>query len=93
MGHLGGGNSSLAPLIFWKYAPNSWQDRLIEAYAGPHDWLNSGYWYNSVGNAINHQGLASAFGEVLNGLNVIPASAFVGASVVQPYNYSAVFGR
>jgi RHS repeat-associated protein len=81
------------PLIGWNYAPNSWQDRLIEAYAGPHDWLNSGYWYNNVGNAINHQGIASAFGEVLNGLNVIPASAFAGASVVQPYNYSAVFGR
>lgn len=64
-----------------------------EAYGGPHDALNSSYWYNSLGNGINHQGQAGAFGEVLNGLNVIPASAFAGASVVQPYNYSAVFGR
>jgi len=75
------------------YSANSWQDRLVEAYAGPHDWLNSGYWYNAAGNAIGHQGFAAGFGEILNGLNVIPASAFAGASVVQPYNYSAVFGR
>jgi hypothetical protein len=47
--------------------------------------LNSSYWYNSLGNGINHQGLAGAFGEVLNWLNVIPASAFAGASLVQPY--------
>jgi len=44
-------------------------------------------------SGLEHQGLPSAFGEVLNGLNVIPASAFAGASVVQPYNYSSVFGR
>ncbi|WP_296891464.1 RHS repeat domain-containing protein [Thiobacillus sp.] len=81
------------PIVGDFYSPGSWQDRLVEAYAGPHDWLNSGYWYDAVGNAIGHQGIASGFGEILNGLNVIPASAFVGASVVQPYNYSAVFGR
>ncbi|MBW8365837.1 MAG: hypothetical protein K0M39_14910 [Rhizobium sp.] len=81
------------PIVGDFYSPDSWQDRLVEAYAGPHDWLNSGYWYDAVGNAIGHQGIASGFGEILNGLNVIPASAFVGASVVQPYNYSAVFGR
>lgn len=81
------------PLVGGYYAANSWQDRLVEAYSGPHDWLNSGYWYNAAGNAIGHQGVASGFGEILNGLNVIPASVFAGASVVQPYNYSAVFGR
>jgi hypothetical protein len=81
------------PIVGGFYSPGSWQDRLVEAYAGPHDWLNSGYWYDAVGNAIGHQGIASGFGEILNGLNVIPASVFAGASVVQPYNYSAVFGR
>ena len=25
--------------FFGRYAPNTWQDRLLEAYAGPHDWL------------------------------------------------------
>lgn len=81
------------PIAGGFYASGSWQDHLVEAYAGPHDWLNSGYWYNSLGNAINRQGLAGTFGELLNGLNVIPASAFAAASVVQPYNYPAVFGR
>ncbi|MDO9458803.1 MAG: hypothetical protein Q7N95_01590 [Alphaproteobacteria bacterium] len=90
---LGGCQGSAGRIFGMQYGAGSWQDRLVEAYAGPHDALNSSYWYNSLGNGINHQGLASAFGEVLNGLNVIPASAFAGASVVQPYNYSSVFGR
>lgn len=90
---LGGCQGGSGRIFGMQYGAGSWQDRLVEAYAGPHDWLNSGYWYNSLGNGINHQGLAGLFGEVLNGLNVIPASAFAGASVVQPYNYSSVFGR
>ena len=90
---LGGCQGGGGRIFGMQYSAGSWQDRLVEAYAGPHDALNSSYWYNSLGNGINHQGLASVFGEVLNGLNVIPASAFAGASVVQPYNYSSVFGR
>jgi hypothetical protein len=74
------------------YSPASWQDYLVEAYAGTHDWLNSGYWYDAMGNALDRQGSTRFFGEIMNGLNVVPASVFVGGSVVQPYNYSAVFG-
>ncbi len=90
---LGGCQGNTGRIFGMQYGAGSWQDRLVEAYAGPHDALNSSYWYNSLGNGINHQGLAGVFGEVLNGLNVLPASAFAGASVVQPYNYSSVFGR
>jgi hypothetical protein len=28
------------------YAPGSWQDYLVEAFAGQHDWLNNRFWYN-----------------------------------------------
>lgn len=61
-------------------------DLLVESYAGPHDWLNSGYWYDAAGNI--KQGLSGfqrGFGEVLNYANVVPASVFVAGSWAQPY--------
>jgi hypothetical protein len=33
-------------------SPGSWQDCLVEAYAGPHDSLRQ-LWYNSQGNFVH----------------------------------------
>jgi RHS repeat-associated protein len=67
-GRLGWGKFSV------EYAPGSLLDLQMEAFAGPHDFLNSWYWYNKDGNAINHQGLDYVSGEALNGINVIGAA-------------------
>jgi RHS repeat-associated protein len=88
LGGLQGGLGSFAGMA---YAPGSWQDYLVEAYAGPHDFLNSGYWYNASGNAVYYEGIASVFGETLNYTNVLIATPFVGASVTpnMAYQYFA----
>ena len=64
---------------------------MVEAYAGPHDYLNSGFWYNSSGNI--RQGISTAgryFGESLNAVNVIVATPFAAASTVQPHTHSLI---
>ena len=38
------------PLIGWNYAPNSWQDRLVESFSGVHDTFNRPVWYDAMGN-------------------------------------------
>ncbi len=63
------------------YEPGSWLDLVHEAYAGPHDYLNSGYWYDSMGNIKRMSAFARGFGEVLNVANLVVATPFVAASV------------
>ena len=63
------------------YEPGSWLDLVHEAYAGPHDFLNSGYWYDSMGNIKRMSAFARGFGEVLNFANLAVATPFVAASV------------
>ncbi len=72
--------------FFLRYNPGDFLDHVVEAFAGPHDYLNSFYWYDSLGNIKT--GLSSGqifFGEVLNGINVAIAAPAVAASVVQSY--------
>jgi len=90
MGGCQGGDGRL----FWmKYAAGSWQDRLVESFGGVHDSLNSPFWYNASGNGINYTGVAKAFGETLNALNVVVAAPIVGASVLPTYSVPTLFGR
>ena len=84
---LGGIQGGRGSLFGFPYESGSFADHFVEAYAGPHDFLNSGYWYDGAGNAINHPGLANGFGEALNGLNVVIATPFVGASVLPSSAY------
>jgi hypothetical protein len=68
----------------YAYGVGSWQDYLVESYAGPHDYLNSGFWYDAATGNIR-SGISTFggyFGEALNGVNVIVATPFVIASVV-----------
>ncbi|MCL2459310.1 MAG: hemagglutinin repeat-containing protein, partial [Desulfobulbus sp.] len=67
------------------YTPGSWQDILVEAYAGAHDMLNSWYWYGSDGNI--RQGMTNAerkAGEALNIVNVPLATSFAAATLIPP---------
>jgi len=79
---LGGIQGGAGKFFGMDYRSGSWQDYLVEAYAGPHDYTNSGYWYNTMGNARHLTGVASSFGEALSYTNVMMTTPLVGASVV-----------
>ena len=88
---LGGpqGGKGRISFIFvdYNYKPGSFGDLLVEAYSGPHDYLNSGYWYLPSGNNRGEftSGIANVFGQALNFANVAVATPAVAASVAQPY--------
>ena len=80
---LGGHQGGQGRLFGRAYEPNSLWDRVVEAYAGPHDYLNSFYWYDGSGNIKPHLSPAQRhFGEVLNGANVLVATPFAAVSLV-----------
>lgn len=86
---LGGHQGGQGMLLGHPYAPGSWQDKLIEAYAGPHDYFNSGYWYDSTGNLkADMTSFGRAAGEVLNWANVATATPFVAAWATPDYMYA-----
>lgn len=71
------------------YSAGSWQDHLLEAYGGVHDYLNKPTWYDQSGNI--RQGMSRSgqfFGNITNFTNLIVATPFVAASVVPTYTYS-----
>jgi len=76
----------------FRYHQGSFIDRLVEAYAGPHDYLNSEYWYDPLtGNIKNGLIGPRAFvGEIINFANIVPATPFTAASVVPAYTYPLV---
>jgi hypothetical protein len=73
----------------FKYANGSFLDQLVETYAGPHDYLNSRYWYDPLTGNIKGglTGTRAAIGEVINYANIVPATAFVAASATPAYAY------
>lgn len=102
LGGIQGGKGSLfqgTPLGF-TYDPGSFADLFVEAYAGPHDFLNSPYWYNTSGNARNFNPQGSLYGEFLNGVgevysagNILIATPFVAASVIPSSAYIPLLGK
>lgn len=56
------------------YAPGSFADKLVESFAGPHDWLNSSHYYGVDGNIAYASGLWGS--EIWNTANVFLASPF-----------------
>jgi RHS repeat-associated protein len=91
MGGVQGGQGYFAGV--GEYKPFSVQDRIVESFAGPHDALNSRYWYNVVGNANTYTGAAKTFGEVLSYANVVPAAPFAIAVNIETGAVNSVFGR
>ena len=70
-------------IIGGTYERGSWQDHLVEMFAGPHDWMNSGFFYDQQGNIRQNMGfIEEIFGTALNYTNVLVASPFAFASAV-----------
>lgn len=88
---LGGvqGQAGLIKLGPWRmdYGPGSFGDNLVEAYSGIHDQLNSWFWYDINGNALNRTGFLKYFGEGLNFANVAVATPFAAGAAYSNYSY------
>ncbi|MBI3562945.1 MAG: hypothetical protein HY080_14640, partial [Gammaproteobacteria bacterium] len=83
---LGGWQGGEGRFFGISYQSGSVLDYVVEAFAGPHDYLNSGYWYDSFGDIKQMSNTARYFGEALNAVNVLVATPFVAASVVAPHS-------
>jgi hypothetical protein len=83
---LGGIQGRAGQVFGMPYGPGSFADFVVEAYGGPHDFLNSPYWYDSLGNIKNiPAGLPTYFGDAINYLNVPLATPFAVSGVLQVY--------
>jgi|GEM_PF-4546258 len=85
---LGGHQGGVGQIFGMRYKPGSFWDRLVETYAGPHDFLNS-WGYDAFGNLQNHVGFERFLGMTLNPLNVVIATPIALPSVIPPSAYSA----
>ncbi|TQV82933.1 RHS repeat-associated core domain-containing protein [Aliikangiella coralliicola] len=80
---LGGMQGGTGKFLFFDYKPGSIWDRIVEAFAGPHDYLNQFFGYDAMGNVNAARGpLFRAFGGFMNGINVVVATPFVVSSVL-----------
>ena len=76
------------------YAPDGLVNELMEAYAGPHDFLNAPYSYDANGYQRRLSGFAYGFGEALSVLNIAVATPIAAASVVEhSHTESMLFGK
>jgi len=89
---MGGWQGALGRFAFFDYTPGSAWDRIAEAYAGPHDMLNSFIWYDGVGNIkTGVEGtLLGHIGNVMNYVNVLFATPFALGTITPPGSMSAV---
>lgn len=81
-GHQGGPGSFL---WIFSYGPGDPLDRLLEAYAGPHDELNRWYMYDSMGRidpGVHASFASELFGTGLNVTNVLIATPLAVSSMV-----------
>ena len=80
LGGLQGSADQLGLLgVTFNYAPGSFTDKLVESFAGPHDFLNSTHYYDALGNNIVKPGLWGA--DFWNALN-IPLAAPMGIATL-----------
>jgi RHS repeat-associated protein len=82
---LGGRQGGVGKFLGITYAPGSFVDALVESYSGPHDFLNSPVFYDSLGNNMGR----SRIFDVVNAANVAFATPFAVASVIPSYAYGA----
>ncbi|MDQ6999998.1 MAG: RHS repeat-associated core domain-containing protein, partial [Mariprofundus sp.] len=92
-GYLGGFQGTVGTFFGTSYNVGGWQDYLVEAFAGPHDYLNS-FMYNANGNlAVAWQsGILGSAGDIISYANVIPASPFAVASVIPQSALAHLYG-
>lgn len=65
-------------------------DRLVESYAGTHDWLNSFIWYDASGNAKTLIGAENRLGETMNWVNVLLATPAAASIWLSPGAWNAL---
>ena len=83
---LGGIQGEQGYFFGMEYGPGSFVDRVIETYAGPHDYLNNPFFYNELGNNVARP---AAFA-LINAANVAIATPFAVASVIPSYTYGVL---
>ncbi len=89
---MGGWQGGLGQFTFFDYQPGSIWDRVAEAYAGPHDMLNSFIWYDSIGNikaGIDASPLGY-IGDIANYTNVLLATPFAFSTLMPPATLDAI---
>ena len=89
---MGGWQGGAGRFGFFDYLPNSLWDRVAEAYAGPHDVMNSFIWYDSQGNikpSVNGS-LLGRIGDVTNYTNVLLATPFALGKLLPPVTLDAI---
>jgi len=87
---FGGAQGGPGRFLNRDYFPNSWQDSVCEAYAGPHDFLNSVYMYDAIGNIRAMNSLESNLGSILAFMNLFNATPFVLADSLQPAIFNLI---
>jgi filamentous hemagglutinin len=86
----GSGQMTIPGIGAISYTPGSLLDNLVESYAGMHDTLNSGTWYDSLGNDKQLTGINQTVGNVTNWTNVLLATPVAGSILLSPGNWSAL---
>lgn len=85
-GAFGGWQGQPGRFLGVPYPPGSIVDRLLEAYAGPHDYMNSWYWYDAAGNIRQGMNVVEkTLGNALSVSNIVISTPIVGSSVIHPY--------
>ncbi|MBX9800870.1 MAG: hemagglutinin repeat-containing protein [Burkholderiaceae bacterium] len=92
-GITGGIQGMKGTLFGVPYAAGSWQDKLIEAFGGPHDFIGGklGGLYDAQGNATRGRSEAiKILQEVWSGAAIAPSAPFAMAELLPPQVWQAV---
>ena len=68
------------------YEPGSFSDRLVESYAGAHDWLSS-FRYASDGDLIKYGNVGRFAYEIYSAAAIVPATPFAIATAAPTYAF------
>ena len=83
---LGGVQGGQGKIFGFNYPPGSVPDFIVEAWAGPHDYLN-GWTYDAVGDLRKLSTMERFVGTFTNALNVVIATPIVVPSAIPPIAY------
>ena len=88
---MGGYQGLVGKFLFYDYSPGSMPDAINEAYAGSHDMMNKWYWYDDLGNIKEElTDMQRYAGEVLNYVNVVPATPFALSTLLPAEVWNAI---
>jgi len=76
---LGGNQSGPGSFFRWPYSPGGFFDRLVESYAGPHDWMSS-FRYAANGDLLRLSPFGTAMYGAYSALAIVPATPFAFAT-------------